>query len=299
MSDSIPRRLIDELITGWRFTGERVLVLEGPQDQRFIRLVQAEEHCNTAFASVLALPADAIEVASDVVERHGFEGTGAKQRVIAFAREIENLGAVDGFRGVVDRDQDPLLMLDYRSQALKYTDLGCMEAYGWSIRACRQLIVQFHCESRVSTASGLRKLFNSVNEICATLAAVRAAALLHRDWDLELHQTASTIDIRGGKALLNLPAYIKLCRPPKNTQDTVAAEVARLRHAAEGTDPLTAINGHDLLWVLVAVLRTLSVLPRRQIDEVTVAGTIVSAGVMDPALFECTLFRELSEWAAA
>jgi hypothetical protein len=299
MSDRIPRRLIDELITGWQLTGERIVLVEGADDQRFLRLIQAEEHCDEAIAVLHALSADAVDVPSDVVARHGITGTGAKQRVIAFAREIENAGASDGFRGVVDRDQDQLLSLDFRSHVLKYTDHGCMEIYGWSPKSLRRLLVQYRCEAKVPTAAAVRALFQSINGVCAALAAVRAAALRVRTWELRIHQTDSTIMVHNGKADLNLRSYILLARPPKGEQSAVEAEVARFLAEIEAADPLDVINGHDLTWVLLVVLRELTALPRRVIDEATVSGGILSQGVSDPALIQRPLFQDLASWAAA
>lgn len=299
VSRGLPRRLIDELITGWQLTGERVVVVEGTDDQRFLRLVQAEEHCDEAFASLLSLSADAVEVPGEVVARHGFVGTGAKQRVIAFAREIERAAAADGFRGVVDRDQDQLLESDFSSEVLRYTDHGSMEVYGWSLKALRQLIVQFQCDTKVPTTTALRRLFKSINEVCATLAAVRAIALRNPDFNLDVHHTPSTLATENASVRLDLPAYIRLAGPPKGTHDAVAANVMQMQADIVAGDPLGVVNGHDLVWVLVVVIRDLSVLPRRVVDEAAVAGTVVSAGVMDPGLFQHSLFRDLAAWAAA
>lgn len=299
MCSNIPRRLIDEMITRWELTGERVLMVEGTDDQRFVLLLQAEGHCESAFATLAVLPADAVEISGEIVRRHGLHGTGAKQRVIAFFREIEHAAASDGFRGVVDQDVDRFVSLDYSSIALWYTDHGCMDVYLWSPETLRRLLIQFQCEARIVSAAALLALYSTIGTVCAALAAVRVAALLHPEWALAIHRSTNALRIHNETARLDIARYVRQANPPRGLAGIVVAEVDLVYAELDKYDPLDLMNGHDLLWVVVFVLRELSTLPRRVIDEAAVAGALLSFGVMDPALPTRPLFARLAEWAAA
>jgi len=274
-------------------------MVEGATDQRFVLLLQDEGHCTSSFAALVVIPADAVDIPRELAQRHGLLGTGAKQRVIAFSREIEGASASDGFRGVVDQDADRFLSLDHRSAALCYTDHGCMDAYVWSASTLRRLLIQFQCEASIASPSALRSLYASISRVCATLAAVRIVALRHPEWELKVHRSTSALSVDRGTTRIDTAAYLRQARLRKGIASTVLAEVNQLDNELDSHDPLDVMNGHDLLWLVVFVLRDLSHLPRRAIDEVTVAGALLSFGVMDATLPTRPLFVRLAEWAAA
>lgn len=287
------------MITRWQLTGERVLMVEGTDDQRFVLLLQGEGHFDAGFSSLLVLPADAVEISSDVVARHGFTGTGAKQRVVAFIREVEDAGVEEGFRGVVDRDLDYLLSLDFSSSALRYTDYGSLDVYAWSSATLRRLLIQFRCETRIGTPTALELLYSSINAVCAELGSVRLAALRHPEWDVEIHRSTNALSVSESVVRFDVAGYLRQAKLAKGVLAAFEAALELARREIGELDPLNIMNGHDLLWVLVFVLRELSDLPRRLIDEATVAGSLIAVGVMDPQLRGRPLFVELSVWAAA
>lgn len=276
-----------------------MVLVEGPADQRFLRLVQSEEYCVGSFVSLHTLPADAVEISAEVVARYGFDGNGAKQRVVAFAREVEAGGFQEGFRCVVDRDQDCRVGRDFRSDVLKYTDLGCMQLYGWSPQTLRQLIVQLQCESVVSSPSELRKLFMSINDACNVLAAMRVVSLRDAQLELSVNYADSAIAIKNAEVSLKLSVLLERSQIPKKRQAEVEEAVALALSEIRALDPLTCVNGHDLLWVLRVVLRGSSRLQRHMVQEETIAGAIVSNGVSNPGLLQWSLFADLIAWTAA
>lgn len=297
MNEVPPPRFIDELATRWTLTKLRLVVVEGPSDQRFLRLVQREAHCHKALRHLDVWPIEAIEVPAPLLRKHGLDGTGAKQRVAAFAREMESLAESDGFRGVVDKDLDQFFSVDLSSPSVLYTDHGCMEAYLWTIDVLGRLIIQFKGEERIRSAREIRELFTSISSSCADLAAVRIASALHPEWKLDLHHSEKALSIRKKKLSVDLPRYVEQCKPGKGALSHARACVMETRSKINTIEPLDILNGHDLLWLLTYALKAFTTISKRLIHEETVAGSLVAFGVMNNQLTNRPLFKALADWA--
>lgn len=298
MDDGVPRRYVDELVTRWTLTNLRLVVVEGPADQRAVRLVQQEEHCRGPLKDLDVWTVDAIEVPATLLAKHGLHGVGAKQRVVAFAREIESRAIADGFRGVVDRDLDPLIPIDLRSLSLLYTDFGCMYAYFWTSEVLRRLLVQFKAEAAISTQAERSRLYHSIGSACLDLAAVRLAMCRNPEWDLKLHQSDKALSLQSKKLSFDLIKYVDQCRPARGKLNAARAAVREIRENIKAIEPLDIANSHDLIYLLVYALRECSSAPRRLIDEESVAASLVAYGVMDSTLAGRPMFAALSSWVA-
>ena len=261
MNEGAPRPMVDELATRWTLTKLRMVVVEGRSDQRFLHLVQREAHCHKALRDLDVWPVEAIEVPAALLHKHGLVGTGAKQRVVAFAREIESLAESRGFRGVVDKDLDQFFSVDLCSPSVLYTDHGCMVAYLWTIDVLGRLIVQFKGEGVIRSAREIQRLFASIGSSCADLCAVRIASTLHPEWKLDIHRSEKALSIREKKLSVDLPRYVEQCGPAKGALSDAKACVIETRSKIEAIEPLDILNSHDLLWLLTYALRALEVAP--------------------------------------
>jgi hypothetical protein len=264
-----------------------------------IKLVQKEEHCPPPLASLDVWASDTIDIPRELVAFHGFNGVGAKQRVIAFSREVERDGSDEGFRGIVDRDLDSFFEIDHRSPALLYTDHSCMNAYLWSPEVLLRVVIHFRCNARVKSMASVRRLFDSICAACMGVSAVRISAVRHPEWEVSLHQSDKSLTMVGEALQLELPKFMLQCGFAKGLFETFKGEVERIVDDIAGVDPLDLMNDHDLLWLTTFALRELSSLPRRAIDEDAVARSLLAFGTMNPELPSRALFATLTDWAVA
>ena len=297
MSDGAPRPFVDELATRWTLTKLRLVIVEGQSDQRLLQLVQREAHCHKALKDLDVLPIEAIEVPAALLHKHGLAGTGAKQRVVAFSRELESRSESDGFRGVIDRDLDQFVAVDLSSTSVLYTDHGCMDAYLWSIDVLGHLVIQFKGEELIRSAREIQRLFESIGSSCADLCAVRIASAMHPEWKLNIHHSERALGIRQKTLSVDLPRYVEQCRPVKGSLSDAKACVMEIRSKIEAIEPLDILNGHDLLWLLTYVLKTFTTISRRLIHEETVAGSLVAFGITNTELTNRPMFKALADWA--
>jgi hypothetical protein len=297
MNNGLPRRLIAELVVRWQLTKERLVVVEGAGDQRTVRLIQSEGHCEPPLASLEVWAVDAIDVPLALVRKHGLEGSGSKQRVAAFAREIEAMSSLDGFRGVVDRDLDAMLGIDVCSPTLSYTDYGCMDAYLWTPETLRRLGVLFRCEGKLGNTTAVRRLFASIGTACNDVAAVRVVAARHPGWGVVVHRSEKALAVHGQRLMLDLAKYTSQTLPAKGKLAAVLLRVREVRAEIGARDPLELMNGHDLIWLTTFALREMTSLTRRMVDEDSVARSLVVFGVMNSSVSRCPMFGSLNDWA--
>lgn len=297
MPKGLPRRLIPELITRWSLTGIRQIVVEGRSDQRFLQLLQRETHCEPRLVGFDVCAVEFIEVPGDMLINHGIGGTGAKQRVIAFSREIELMRAQAGFCGIVDVDLDRVLGIDFSSNTLIYTDYGCMPAYAWTIDILHRLLIQFNCESEINSEQKLSGLFSSINAACKAIAAVRVVLAEHPELDLSLHNSDKCLSFNDCEVALDLRKYIEQCKPLRGQLEKTRALVTGAQTAVEHYDSLCILNSHDLFWVLTYVLKELTKHPRRAVDEEIVETSLLGLGLLRPELTSFPMFRALSDWS--
>lgn len=296
MSKELPRRLIDELVSRWTIGGLKTTFVEGPNDQRLMHLLQREGHCPTGFQEVDPCSTDAIEIPQGLLIKHGVEGTGAKQRVIAVSREMLERGLHTGFRGVVDIDLDHILDIDLSSVAVLYTDYSCMESYLWNVRVLNRLLIQFRCEGLVAGDNAEKKLFYSITSACNELSIVRVANETHPEWKLDIHQSDKSLSFSDAEIKIDIAAYFMQCKPPKAAIDRFKELIPEIRAEIIRKSPLGSINGHDLVWLLTYVLRELTPMQRRQVDQSTVENSLLAFGISNPELANEALFLQLAEW---
>lgn len=299
MPKNLPRRLIDELITRWSLAGIRQVIVEGPSDERFIRLLQHETHCDQHVVELDICSVDLIEVPVDILETQGIPNTGAKQRVVAFSREIESKGMEPGFRCIVDWDLDRLLMIDFRSNTLIYTDYGCMNAYTWTTEILRRLAIQFKCESSLSTKHKLSTLFSSINKACKDVTAVRLVNARNPELMLNLHNSDKCLSFSDCKVILSLPKYVEQSKPSRGYLAQARELVMQARVEIEPENPLDIMNSHDLLWLLTYSLKKITKGAQRTIDQDVVASSLMAFGLMRQDLTTLPMFVSLSNWSSS
>lgn len=297
MSEGPPRQLIEELVSRWVHAGLRLIVVEGPYDQRFFSLIQREAHCDKTMRDVDVWEIDAVDVPDDLVGAHGLIDIGAKQRVVALGRQIEALKQSAALRGVVDMDLDKWFRVDFHSETIVYTDHGCIEGYVWTVDSLKRLLSLFDCGGgMVFSSARVKKLYQSVSSCCRGLAAFRVAAKLHRDWDLGIHRSNKTLSVENGETKLDLEKYVDFSRPAKGIVAAAKQKVFQIRGELERFDPLAVLNGHDLLWILTFTLRELSSDPRRLVDAVIVERALLEFGVMDSQVSNQPMIKALVNW---
>jgi hypothetical protein len=299
MSDGPPRQLIEELVSRWVHAGLRLVVVEGAYDQKFFAAVQREPHCDVAIRDIDVWEIDAVDVPDDLLVTHGLPDTGSKQRVVALGREIEALAHSEALRGVVDMDLDRFLQVDFRSATVLYTDHGCIEGYIWTIESLKRLLSVFGCNEFGLSHAKVKKLYESINACCRDLAAFRIASKLHPEWELVIHRSDKTLRVHSNEVKLDLEKYVMFSRPARGVVHDAKRKVLQIRQELAALDPLTVLNGHDLIWVLIFTLRELSSDPRRLIDDVIVERALFEFGVMDSRIAEQPMLKALVSWVQA
>lgn len=293
----IPRRRISELATRWALEKIPQIVVEGPSDARFLRLVQGEEHCHTDLRSIDVIAIDAIDVPTSVLEAHGIDTTGARQRVLGCIKEAIQQNAEEGFRGVVDADLDMLKGIDLRGPSLCYTDNGCMDAYCWSPQTLGRIIIQMRCEAQIPTPGSVRALFKNLNTCCSIFAAIRYSAFANADWKLLIHRSDKALSIDGCVLSVNVDKYIEQCGIGKSSTIEAKKFIAKCVQDFSVFDPMLTLNSHDLLWLLEFALRALTDGPRLIVTQGQLRAAMIAHGIGRPTLATEPLFVSLRQWA--
>lgn len=296
MTDGPPRRLIEELVSRWEHAGLRLIVVEGAYDQRFFSSIQREPHCDKAMRDIDVWEVDAVDVPDSLVGAHGMNDVGCKQRVIALGREIAALNQSAALRGIIDMDLDKLLHMDFSSETVVYTDNGCVECYLWTVKSLRHLLDVFGCGGLGFSTTRIRKLYESISVCCRELAAFRVVAKLKPEWGLQVHRSNKTLRVQSAETKLDLEKYVNFSQPTKGTLAAVKLKVMETRDGLKTSDPLVALNGHDLAWILTFTLKELSSDPRRLVDDVIVERALLEFGVMDSELSNQPMIKSLVEW---
>jgi len=298
MDKQIPRRQVDELITRWKLAKLPLVVVEGPSDRRFLNLLQKKDFCEAVLKDLDVWPIEYVEMPADIVKKHGFVGTGSKQRVVSLGREIEFHGCVEGFRAIVDKDLDPFLQIDLQSKNVFYTDPCSMEGYSWSLSSLGRVVEFYKCEKSISTPAKMVELFDSINGVCAELSAIRLASFRNQELEAVLHHSDKSLRLQGCKVILDTSLYLEQCNPKKGSLPIFVEAAAKVKMELVGTSSLDLIHGHDLLWVLLFSLKQLTELPKRTIDAELVAASLTASGAMDADLVNQPMFKAITGWAA-
>lgn len=295
----IPRRKVAELATRWDLEKIPHVIVEGPRDARFLRLLQREDHCDGPLRTLDVIPVDAIELPAALLEAHGLLTTGARQRVIACIREVETQHVQDGFRGIIDADIDVLKGCNFSTDYIWYTDYGCMDGYCWSPQVLKRLAIQARCDESLRTAAQATALFKSINVVCAVLASIRYAAFANETWNLKIHRSTKSLSINGGVVSLNPDSYLDQCGLGKAQTQEAKDAVAKYCADFKVIDPKLTLNGHDLVWVLEFALRSLTAGPKGKVTEEIIKEALVAHGVAAPELCSERMFVALGDWATA
>jgi hypothetical protein len=299
MSNGVPRRLIDELINRWTLGGLKSAFVEGPNDQRLIRLLQREKHCPRGLQELDPCPLDAIEIPTGLLQKHGLDGSGAKQRVIAISKEVFERGVGKGFRGIVDLDLDHIVGSDVRSEVVMYTDHSCMDCYLWTVHVLNRLLIQYRCEGSVLGTDAEQGLFDSISFVCRELTVAKIINHRHREWNLELHKSDKSLSFQNGALAIDINAYLLQCKPTRFAIESLQELIPLIRDEISQVPALDVINGHDLVWLLTYCLRELSTMQRRYVDEETVRNSLLAFGISNNELGEANLFLQLADWQIA
>lgn len=296
---SIPRRRVAELATIWELEKIPHVVVEGPRDARFVRLLQREEHCGASLKLLGVIPVDAIELPVDLLVAHGLNSTGARQRVIACIREAGAQKVEAGFRGIIDADIDLLKGDNFSSDCIWYTDYGCMDAYCWSPPVLRRLAIQTKCDETIRTPPQVNGLFKSINFACSVMASIRYAAVQNKEWKLDIHQSTKALRMNGGAVTMDAAIYLSQCGMKKEHSIEAVKAVAKYCTDFKAIEPKLTLNSHDLFWVLEFALRSMTTGPKGRVTEDVIADAFMAHGLSDPAVCQERLFVALGEWAQA
>lgn len=297
MRDSIPRRLMRELLARWTLAGIRQVIVEGPSDHRFMKLLQHELHCDRRLGNLDIYSVDIVEVPTSLLDMHGLSGSGAKQRVVAFSREVRARGAQSGFRGVVDRDFDRFLALDFSGETVVYTDYSCMLIYSRTPQTLHRILIQFKCELSVITAEGASELWISISSACKDVAALRLASLRQPDLGITVHHSDKCLRIVNCKPELDWQKYSMQANTKKHSFEQVMTLVEEVRGEIEREDPLDVINSHDLVWVLTYSIKALTKHSRHQISEEIIESSLAALGLMRSELSAMPMLAALADWS--
>lgn len=295
MAKGVPRRQIRELVMRWQLAKLPCLVVEGPSDVRMLNSVQRTETFSPAFRELDIYDSDQIDVSSNVVQKHGFNGTGAKQRVIAFGKEIEEQGCADGFRCVVDKDLDPFLGLNHETSVILYTDGSCMESYAWKLGHLALLAEMYQCED-FTDRDKVAALFNSISRAAAEIWAVRIVASRNPDWQLSHHESDRVLKIAAETLEHDVNKYIEICAPAKGALAQAKAALQDALAEVQRHEVRDTLNGHDLIWLLTFSLRECSRLPKHAINKELIASSIAALGARDPDLQSAPMLDAIAAW---
>lgn len=297
MPSVVPRRLISEALMRWKLTKLRLIVVEGPSDQRIFRFAQNDTQFGKPLPNVDVLPVDVIEVPASLTSEHGLLGTGAKQRAIAFGREVERSHLHDGFRCIVDRDLDQFLALNWGSASVLYTDHASMEGYFWTISVLRGMALQFQADAVIQTPEKLQQLYESVSECLVELAAVRIVAAIHPEYAIDLHRSTASLSFAADRVGIDINQFVDQCRPAKGTLELVQRDVQEQRTKLRGTPALDVINGHDLVWLLCFAFKHLTTGPKRLVEEEIISNSLFAFGLQTVPVVQQPLLQQVSAWA--
>jgi hypothetical protein len=296
MSNGVPRRLIEELVTRWQLTKLKTLAVEGPSDKRFFQLLKQEDYCPRALSDPDVLSIDSIEVPPQMLQDHMITSDGAKQRVIAFTREITRRGSQPGFRGVVDTDLDRWTGCDYSSEVLLYTDGSSLESYLWNQSSLRRLLIAYKCDDVLNNEDGLSRLYLSINVACSTASAIRLALHQPNHSATKFVQSDRALLIDSGEVIVIKDFYTN--QQPHQFRTQFSRQIDSYVHEILQSESHPLINGHDLPWIMRFFFSQASPLPKRQIEENVIMNALISHGLTNPEIAQSPLIRDLALWCS-
>lgn len=296
MAKSVPRREIDELAKRWSLAKLPSLVVEGPSDARFVKLLQKHSTLPPKFKSLDVFHLELVNIPGELVAQYGFEGTGSKQRLVTFGMQVDAKGVGDGFRCIIDKDLDPFLGKDHHTATIVYTDGSCMESYSWTVHTFAKLVEICKCETAIADGA-IAELYKSITDACRAVLAVRLVNERNRAWAIGLHTADPVLNLADGRLTLDLTGYVNRCAPAKGTMAEVKAAVTDAQAEIKDAALKDVIHGHDLVWLVTFVLKETTELPRTALSQEFVAAALATVGARDAAIDDAAMFGGLSTWA--
>jgi hypothetical protein len=300
MASGIPRRLISELISRWELSKLIDVYVEGVDDQRIIELVKLRTP-KLAGCEFSAIAIDAVDVPTDLLKKHDLHSGGAKNRVIALVRELSIQCSEVAVRGVVDRDLDQLVDLDFSSAQLLYTDHNCMEAFFWSKKVFESLLIEYRADELTRDSTAQSTLYDAINEVLNQIAAIRLFKLLkpHAESgrDFKLVEFDKSLTFCDGRLIFDQSNYLKRlglnAAMARQLKDELPVLLARLKNP----DPRKIANGHDLLELLSFMFKKIVSVKRPAPSVLQMADSLFAHGLDKVAWENTELVMRLSQWA--
>lgn len=245
------RRTIDELVTLYDLEPEiRDVFVEGRSDQ----VVLAWYLKSRARGSVNVCEIDSIDVAAEIVHKHGLE-IGSRGRAIALAYELEERLAPESQAGgtiVVDADFDRTLEVSHDLSTMLVTDYACLEMYLFNEKCIEKFLslVTLGC----STLAHL--VLSELSHVLVRLFAIR---LTNHElgWKMSWLPFKNTCTRNGSRIMFAQDEFIRryLMKSGKSRErDRFRSAAERNRSRLMG-DKRHHINGHDFIMLLSWYLR--------------------------------------------
>lgn len=298
MTKGLPRATIEELEARWQYSQLKLLFVEGASDQRYFGLLAKEKYCTPALRDLDVWPVDSVEVSSENVLQKGFQGTGAKQRAITLMRILEERGAGDGYRSLVDRDWDDFLGLHHDNGSVIYTDYCCREACLWSEQVLHRLIIQFRGDKKINSPEVLDALYGSIKEACAEIAVVRITNERHPEFNLGLDYSERAFMFENLCIRSNIEMLISQSKPTKGMLEHAVARAREIKKELKECDRRFLCHGHDLLFVITLVLKEFSTQAQREISVQHVENAFFMIGLIDDHISQSPAMLKIEKWLA-
>lgn len=287
--DILYRRTVNELITRYSFHPElRDLYVEGSSDLR----VHSWFLSNLTDSRVVVYEINSVDITGNALTSFGAGEGGNKGRLVALASMMETVSDIETteFICLVDRDFHnfgfPLPNLRF----LRLTDFSCLECYSANTNSLGKL---FHVYSgKGLTISEIDFLFDLLEYVFMARVSKRQLAPDAR-W---FNNFTEMCEIRTGSLVFDTNAYLqklasfaKYRFKPDDLKQTIS-ENAEIK-----PDRLHAINGHDLVQLIVWIARLKNVphaiAAREPLERAMLLGMEFEEVRKEP------LFEELTQWA--
>jgi hypothetical protein len=239
------RRRLHELAARYEIEPTlRDVYVEGQFDAVLVSWLLKKQGCDDAAVYEI----DTVDIPPDILKKHGLD-EGQKGRVIALCLELEASAKVPGqVTGVVDRDYDAVLGIQYRCPLLQLTDFSCMEMYAYNERVLQAF---FHLY--------VRKAGYTAAAFMAGVQHVLREAFLMRCTNQKLGCGLTWLDVEDQCKLkrnsveFNSEEFVrkylnKSAQLPRLADFT--KQLVEFRAAIADMDARHCINGHDFVGML-------------------------------------------------
>jgi len=234
----------DELFSRYKLEPSiRDIYVEGPTDKRIFEWFISENNLN----NLRVYEIDRVEIPNDEI-RDIIGCSGQKSRIIALAKFLEiKIGKTPNFIGIVDRDFDDFLNLEWNCSLLFKTDYSCVEMYYFNEKFFRKFFTFY-----LKTTEGLwKEIYDQFSLILPELFLIRIAKEKSAK-EMNLIPFENYFGINKGKIEFKYDEHIKQSLNKNNnpiTQDEFIESVNSFRKNLK-KDPRYQIHGHDFIEIL-------------------------------------------------